>query len=207
MSQGDIAQESSKKKVAGVFGRLFERGEHSRSAKTATLDLDDIQGFILRGYRMPMVRHFLLTVGVPAQARKLVGRLVSGDESDAPQITTAEEWQVGFAAGPRDDAAEVSRHKPDYCLNLGITWQGIIALEIKDRVPTLSFNSTTMRSAVFLPTPEICDKALTSPLATAPRKDVAFMPLKMFKAIFGPMPLTVLMSSRNNSRSAAVMKP
>ncbi len=36
-----------------------------------------------------MVRHFLLTVGVPAEARKLLGRLVSGDESDAPQITTA----------------------------------------------------------------------------------------------------------------------
>ncbi len=138
MSQEDIAQEFSKKKAAGVFGRLFE---HSRSAKTATLDLDDIQGFILRGYRMPMVRHFLLTVGVPAEARKLLGRFVSGDEFDAPQITTAEEWQVGFAAGPGDDAAEVSRHKPDYCLNLGITWQGMIALEIKDRIPSLSFNS------------------------------------------------------------------
>src|SRR5437763_3181635 len=138
MIQGDIAQESSKKKVAGLVGRLFERGEHSRSAKSTTLDLDDIQGFILRGYRMPMVRHFLLTVGVPAEARKLLGRLVSGDESDAPQVTTAEEWQVGFAAGPGDNAAEVSRHKPDYCLNLGITWQGMMALEIKDRVPTRS---------------------------------------------------------------------
>src|SRR5437870_6556519 len=91
MSQNDIAHESSKKKVAGVFGRLFERGEHSRSAKTATLDLGDIQGFILRGYRMPMVRHFLLTVSVPAEARKLLGRFVSGEESDAPQITTAED--------------------------------------------------------------------------------------------------------------------
>src|SRR5260370_37408726 len=29
----------------------------------------------------------------------------------------------------------------------------------------------------------------------------------MFRAIFGPMPLTVLMSRRNNSRSAAVRKP
>src|SRR6266566_328661 len=101
MNQEDIAQESSKKKAAGVFGRLFE---HSRSAKTATLDLDDIQGFILRGYRMPMVRHFLLMVGVPAEARKLLGRLVSGDESDAPQITTAEDWHVGFEAGPGDNA-------------------------------------------------------------------------------------------------------
>ncbi len=31
----------------------------------SALDLADIQGFILRGYRMPMVRHFLLTVGTP----------------------------------------------------------------------------------------------------------------------------------------------
>ena len=49
-----------------------------------------------------------------------------------------------------------------------------------------------MRSAVFLPTPEIWDSALTSPLATAPRNAVTLMPLKMFSAIFGPMPLTVL---------------
>ena len=63
----------------------------------SALDLADIQGLILRGYRMPMVRHFLLTVGIPAQARRQLGRLVSGDESDAPQITTAEDWHVGFA--------------------------------------------------------------------------------------------------------------
>src|SRR5207237_9583125 len=103
--------EPATRKAAGIMGHLFGRSEH----KTPGLDLDDIQGFILRGYRMPMVRHFLLTVGVPAEARKLLGRLVSGDESDEAQITTAEEWQVGFAAGQRDDAAEVSGHKPDYC--------------------------------------------------------------------------------------------
>src|SRR5216117_2633110 len=141
MSQGDIAQESSKKKVAGVFGRLFERGEHSRSGAKTTLDLSDIQGFILRGYRMPMVRHFLLTVDVPAAARKLLGRFVSGDESDAPQITTAEDWHVGFEPGPGDNPADLPRRKPDYCLNLGITWPGLVALEIRDRVPTLSFKS------------------------------------------------------------------
>ena len=47
-----------------------------------------------------MVRHFLLKVGVPAEARKLLGRFVSGEESDAPQITTAEDWHVGFKPGP-----------------------------------------------------------------------------------------------------------
>jgi deferrochelatase/peroxidase EfeB len=125
----------------GLLHRLFGRGGHETSRPGTTLNLEDIQGFILRGYRMPMVRHFLLTVGVPAAARKLLGRLVSGDESDAPQITTAEDWHVGFEPGPGDDPADVPSRQPDYCLNLGITWSGLVALEIKDRVLTLSFKS------------------------------------------------------------------
>ena len=79
---------------------------------------------------------FFTDGGRSAAARKLLGRLVSGDESDAPQITTAEDWHVGFAPGPGDNPAEAPRRKPDYCLNVGITWPGMIALEIKDRVPT-----------------------------------------------------------------------
>ena len=94
------------------------------------LDLADIQGFVLRAYRMPMVRHFVLTVGDPAAARRQLGRLVSGDESDVPQITTAEDWHVGFAPGPGDDPAAVPHRKPDYCLNIGITWPGLVALEV-----------------------------------------------------------------------------
>jgi deferrochelatase/peroxidase EfeB len=130
----------------GFFRRLFEHAEHEPYGPNghpppSTLNLADIQGFILRGYRMPMVRHFLLTVGVPAAARKLLGQLASGDESDAPQITTAEDWHVGFEPGPGDNVADVPRRKPDYCLNLGITWQGLLALEVKQRVPALSFKS------------------------------------------------------------------
>ena len=105
------------------------------------LDLADIQGFVLRGYMMPMVRHFLLTVRAPAAARRQLGRLVSGDESDIPQITTAADWHVGFAPGPGDDPADAPRRKPDYCLNVGLTWPGLLALEIEQRVPTLSFKS------------------------------------------------------------------
>ena len=88
-----------------------------------------------------MVRHFLLSVGSPAEARRQLGRLVSGDESDVPHITTAENWHVGFAPGPEDDPTEAPRRKPDYCLNLGITWPGLVALEVEQRVPTLSFKS------------------------------------------------------------------
>jgi deferrochelatase/peroxidase EfeB len=142
VSQDNKAQESG-----GILGHLFGRGGHNAAgsdvrpgtSSKSTLQLSDIQGFILRGYRMPMVRHFLLTVGVPAEARKLLGRLVSGNEMDAPQITTAEDWHVGFAPGPGDDPAEAPRRKPDYCLNLGMTWAGLVALETKDLIPEISF--------------------------------------------------------------------
>ncbi len=146
MSQDTKVQAPPAKEKGGLLRHLFGRGGREAPKPDAksgrsTLDLGDIQGFILRGYRMPMVRHFLLTVGVPAKARELLGRLVSGDESEAPQITTAEDWHVGFAPGPGDNPADIPRRKPDYCLNLGITWPGMIALEIKDRVPTISFKS------------------------------------------------------------------
>jgi deferrochelatase/peroxidase EfeB len=123
----------------GLLHRLFGR-QHAAS-RPAALNLDDIQGLILRGYRMPMVRHFLLEVRVPAAARRALKRLVSGDETDAPQITTAQNWHVGFEPGPGDNPAEAPRCKPDYCLNVGITWAGLVALEVKDRVPDLSFKS------------------------------------------------------------------
>jgi deferrochelatase/peroxidase EfeB len=126
-------------KGEGLLRRFFGHATHEPPA--AKLDLDDIQGFILRGYKMPMVRHFLLTVGVPAKAREVLGHLVGGDESAAPQITTAQDWHVGFEPGPGDDPNDTPKYKPDYCLNLGITWPGLVALEIKDRVPTLAFKS------------------------------------------------------------------
>src|SRR5438046_5920046 len=137
MSQGIEVADPPARKAAGIIGHLFGRSQH----KTPGLDLDDIQGFVLRGYRMPMVRHFLLTVGVPAEARKLLGRLVSGNEADTPQITTAGDWHVGFEPGPGDNPDEAPRRRPDYCLNVGITWPGLIALGIKNRVPQLSFKS------------------------------------------------------------------
>jgi deferrochelatase/peroxidase EfeB len=149
MSHEDKTQAPPSKGSGGFLGRLFGRsehetpkgGDHAGPSTRSALDLGDIQGFILRGYRMPMVRHFLLTVVNPANARKLLARLVSGDESDAPQITTAEDWHVGFEPGPGDNPADAPRRKPDYCLNVGITWPGMIALEIQDRVPAISFKS------------------------------------------------------------------
>ena len=137
------------KQGPGLLRRILGRARHenlqaeghSGALGTSALDLAEIQGFILRAYRMPMVRHFLLTVGIAAQARRQLGRLVSGDESGAPQVTTAADWHVGFGPGPGDHPAEAPRRKPDYCLNIGITWPGLVALEMQERAPTLSFKS------------------------------------------------------------------
>ena len=147
--RGTKHKQHRRRRAAGFFAACLGAGEHetletdgdSGTAEKSALDLADIQGFILRAYRMPMLRHFLLTVENPAQARRQLGRLVSGDESDVPQITTAEDWHVGFGPGPRDNPADAPRRKPDYCLNIGITWSGLVALEIKERIPTLSFKS------------------------------------------------------------------
>lgn len=89
------------------------------------LNLDDIQGFVLRQYLSPILRHFLFKVADPAAARAILGRLVSGDENDAPQISTAAEPPPGVA----------------YHLQIGITYAGLVALQVKEKVPNLSFKS------------------------------------------------------------------
>ena len=102
----------------------------------STLDLPDIQGIIVRGYQMPLLRYFLLKVEDAAAARACLGRLTSGNERDAPQITTAEQWHVA-SRGPDDDPHANPRYKPDYCLNVGITWPGLVALGVTEHLPPI----------------------------------------------------------------------
>ena len=79
----------------------------------AELDWDDVQGTILRGYRVDLARHLVLKVDDAAAARALLGSLVSG-EGSLPQVTTAARW----------------RHKPACFLNVGITYEGLRALGV-----------------------------------------------------------------------------
>jgi deferrochelatase/peroxidase EfeB len=72
----------------------------------------DIQGFILRTYAMPALRVFALKVVQPAAARRFLGALV--DDGDTPKLATATDWTV----------------KPEFCLNVGLTFAGLAALEL-----------------------------------------------------------------------------
>jgi len=74
----------------------------------AGLDWGDVQGTVVRGYRVDLARHFVLRVHDPAQARALLGSMVGG-EPGVPQITTAARW----------------RHKPRSFLNIGLTYEGL----------------------------------------------------------------------------------
>ena len=59
-----------KKEIGGLLHRLLGRSQDDEAAvESAPLQLDDIQGIILRGYRMPFVRHFLLKVTAPTAAQ------------------------------------------------------------------------------------------------------------------------------------------
>jgi deferrochelatase/peroxidase EfeB len=87
------------------------------SAVTPGLDLGDVQGFILRGYNLPAVRHFLLRIADPAAARRSLGRLAGGGAGDGPRITSAAPWRGG---------------KPANCLNVGFTFDGLRAVGLPD---------------------------------------------------------------------------
>lgn len=83
-------------------------------AKLSVRDLPDIQGLIVRGYNMPRVRHFVLTIGDPAATAAFLGELTSGN--GALGITSAAPWRNGA--------------KPSYALNFGVTATGLEALRL-----------------------------------------------------------------------------
>ncbi|MDP2712542.1 MAG: hypothetical protein Q8O56_15105 [Solirubrobacteraceae bacterium] len=97
------------------------------------LDLGDIQGTILRGYRVDFARHFVLEVVDEAAAQAFLGTLVDGSPG-TPQITTAARWTV----------------KPESFLNIGLTAAGLVALG----QPVDGFPGTFQTGATYAPTAE-----------------------------------------------------
>jgi deferrochelatase/peroxidase EfeB len=93
------------------------------------LDYADIQGTILRGYRVDYARHFVCRIAAAGPARDFLGALVSGS-ADVPQVTTAARWT----------------EKPRFFLNVGITYAGLQALGV-DATSLASFPSAFVRGA------------------------------------------------------------
>jgi len=91
-------------------------------------DFPDIQGLIVRGYNLPQVRHFVLTIGDAATAVSFLDALTSG--TGALSITSAAPWPGGA--------------KPPYALNLGLTATGLEALRLPKA--DVSFNPYNFQS-------------------------------------------------------------
>ena len=77
------------------------------------IDYGDVQGTILRGYRVDLARHFILSVADAPAASAFVGALVDG-AGGLPRITTAARWTV----------------KPDCFVNISFTAAGLAALGV-----------------------------------------------------------------------------
>jgi deferrochelatase/peroxidase EfeB len=79
------------------------------------LDLADIQGNILRGYRAANARHLAVNIPAGGDGRALLRDLLS---PEPPCLSTAEEWE--------------GRKRPDHLLNIGVTWPGLRALGVTE---------------------------------------------------------------------------
>lgn len=77
----------------------------------AALELDDIQGNLLRGYHLPLAVHLAFAFADGRSARGLLAELIDGGDG-LPPLTSARPWS----------------HKPSTTLNLGLTWAGLAAL-------------------------------------------------------------------------------
>ena len=80
------------------------------------LDLDDIQGNVVRAYgkySYPFARYFFLNISDPAKGRAFVGEV-------SKRVTTAARW-------PTPDA------RPRCTLNIGFTFFGLFRLEVPTR--------------------------------------------------------------------------
>lgn len=90
-------------------------GTHTTVPWSTPVELDDIQGNILRGYGYTYGRHFALGIGNAGGARAFIGSLLPGESGNGPVVTSAEHW------GPK---------KPAECLNLGVTYAGLARLGV-----------------------------------------------------------------------------
>jgi hypothetical protein len=84
---------------------------------SAAFNPADVQGNIVRGYRMPRARYLLLEVADPIKARTWLAATVSGHNNGVPQITTEARW-----------TPEPGSTKPGTCFNIGLTYEGLRAL-------------------------------------------------------------------------------
>lgn len=82
-------------------------------AAATPIDYADVQGTILRGYRVDFARHFILSITDPVAAGTLLANLVNGSDG-LPKVTTAQR----------------TGERPAYFLNVSFTCTGLAAMGV-----------------------------------------------------------------------------
>lgn len=90
------------------------------------LQLEEIQGLIVRGYNMKYVRHLIYEIKDAGSIKKTIGKLVSEDGADELHITSGGPWKTKMVGGK-----EVSI-KPDFAINISFTYEGLVNLNLPD---------------------------------------------------------------------------
>jgi len=85
------------------------------TSPTLALDFADIQGLILCDYTLPLVRHFLLRIENAGNGRDFLAALSTAETSPLC-ITSTADWEQD--------------KQRDYCLNIGLTYNGLTALHL-----------------------------------------------------------------------------
>jgi deferrochelatase/peroxidase EfeB len=98
---------------------------------TTEINYADVQGTLLRGYRVDLARHFILTVTDGAKAGAFIEGLVDGT-GGLPRITTAKRWEKG--------------EKPECFVNVAFTAAGLAALGVSAQELT-TFDAAFQRGA------------------------------------------------------------
>lgn len=88
---------------------------------TTSVDFHDLQGNILRGYRLKHVRHMILEVTDRAAARAFLAASVAGSSPDVPKITHER---------PIEETAADPTLKPGTAFNVAFTFAGLKALRL-----------------------------------------------------------------------------
>jgi deferrochelatase/peroxidase EfeB len=118
---------------------------------TTVLDLSDVQGVVVRGYKMPHARHLLLRVDSAPAARALLGSLVDGTPG-RPQVTRATSWT----------------DKPDATLTVALTAEGLVALGVALDTFPAEFTQGAVARAGIVGDVGPSDPAHWRPVFTAP---------------------------------------
>jgi Dyp-type peroxidase family len=95
------------------------------------LELDDIQGLILRGYRKDVARHLVLQIDDPSEFKVVLGDLTEEDAESGPFITVAADWRAKPPVWRRRADPADSGERATHCVNIGFTFEGLRRLGLE----------------------------------------------------------------------------